>query len=156
MSVHDLPLINATLNGVATVLLLAALYFIKIRRIETHRRCSIAAFSVSCLFLVFYVTHKIAVKGVHTPFGGTGAVRTLYYGMLISHIILAIFIVPLALVTLYRGLKRQDERHRRLAKITWPLWFYVSVTGVLVYLMLYQWYPAAKPLPAPPTAAFVR
>jgi uncharacterized membrane protein YozB (DUF420 family) len=102
----------------------------------------LGAFGVSCVFLVFYVAHKIGVRGVHTPFGGEGAIRTAYYVMLISHILLAMAIVPLALVTLFRGLKRDDARHKKIARITWPIWFYVSVTGVLVYFMLYVWFPA--------------
>ncbi|MFN0125671.1 MAG: DUF420 domain-containing protein [Verrucomicrobiales bacterium] len=146
MSIHDLPALNAALNGVATVLLMVALIFIKQRRIEAHRVTMIAAFGVSCVFLVFYVAHKIAVRGVHTPFGGEGAIRGVYYAMLLSHILLAMAIVPLALVTLFRGLKRDDARHKKIARITWPIWFYVSVTGVLVYFMLYIWFPAPSTL----------
>lgn len=142
MSIHDLPALNAALNGLATVLLVVALVFIKQRRIAAHRATMLGAFGVSCVFLVFYVAHKIGVRGVHTPFGGEGAVRTAYYAMLISHILLAMAIVPLALVTLFRGLKRDDARHKKIARITWPIWFYVSVTGVLVYFMLYVWFPA--------------
>lgn len=142
MTLHDLPALNAALNGVATVLLVVALVFIKQKRIQAHRAAMLAAFGVSCVFLVFYVAHKIGVKGVHTPFGGEGPIRTAYYVMLVSHILLAMAIVPLALVTLFRGLKRDDVRHKKIARITWPIWFYVSVTGVLVYLMLYVWYPA--------------
>jgi putative membrane protein len=97
---------------------------------------------VSCVFLVFYVLHKILVKGVHTPFGGEGVIRTVYYVMLISHIILAIAIVPLILMTMSRALKQRFELHKKIARITWPLWMYVSVTGVLVYFFLYQWFPA--------------
>ena len=124
------------------MLLVVALVFIKQRRIAAHRATMLGAFGVSCVFLVFYVAHKIGVRGVHTPFGGEGAVRTAYYAMLISHILLAMAIVPLALVTLFRGLKRDDARHKKIARITWPIWFYVSVTGVLVYFMLYVWFPA--------------
>jgi uncharacterized membrane protein YozB (DUF420 family) len=102
----------------------------------------IAAFVTSCVFLICYVLHKILVRGVHTPFGGEGAVRTFYYAMLISHIILAIVIVPLILVTMNRALKQRWEPHKKIARWTWPLWMYVSVTGVLVYLMLYKWFPA--------------
>jgi uncharacterized membrane protein YozB (DUF420 family) len=101
----------------------------------------VGAFSVSCVFLITYVLHKILVQGVHTPFGGEGPWKTFYYGMLISHIILAIVIVPLILVTMTHAIKGRFERHRAWARWTFPLWFYVSVTGVLVYLMLYQWFP---------------
>ncbi len=146
MTIHDLPLVNACLNGLATFLLLLALLFIKQQKIAAHRATMLGAFVVSCVFLVFYVAHKVAVKGVHTTLGAEGVVKTAYYLMLASHIILAIAIVPMALVTLARGLKRDDARHRRLARITWPLWFYVSVTGVLVYLMLYQWFPSQETL----------
>lgn len=141
MSLHDLPALNAALNGVATVLLVVALVFIKQGRIQAHRSTMIAAFAVSCIFLLFYVAHKIGVKGVHTPFGGEGGIRLAYFVLLFSHIILAMAIVPLALVTLFRGLKRDDARHKKIARITWPIWFYVSVTGVLVYFMLYVWFP---------------
>jgi len=99
--------------------------------------------SVSCVFLICYVLHKILVQGVHTPFGGEGFWRTFYYGMLISHIILAIVIVPLILVTMTHAIKGRFEKHRAWARWTFPLWFYVSVTGVLVYFMLYQWFPKA-------------
>ena len=140
MSVSDLPALNAGLNGIATILLLAGFLFIKNERKIAHRFCMLGAFSVSCVFLVTYVLHKILVKGVHTPFGGEGLWRTFYYGMLISHVILAIVIVPLILVTMTHALKGRFERHRAWARWTFPLWFYVSVTGVLVYFMLYQWF----------------
>jgi uncharacterized membrane protein YozB (DUF420 family) len=146
MSIHDLPALNAALNGLATVLLVVALVFIKQGRIQAHRATMLAAFGVSCVFLVFYVAHKIGVKGVHTPFGGQGLIRQVYYAMLISHILLAMAIVPLALVTLFRGLKRDDARHKKIARLTWPIWFYVSITGVLVYFMLYVWFPAPSTL----------
>ena len=164
MSIHDLPALNAALNGLATLLLVAALVFIKQGRIQAHRSTMIAAFVVSCVFLVFYVSHKIGVKGVHTPFGGEGGIRTVYYAMLISHILLAMAIVPLALITLFRGLKRDDARHKKIARITWPIWFYVSVTGVLVYFMLYVWFPhrstlekrGVAPLAEPSSAVLTR
>ena len=95
-------------------------------------------------FLVTYVIHKILVRGVHTPFGGEGFWRPLYYGMLISHIILAIVIVPLALMSMSRALKANYEAHRRISRWTWPIWMYVSVPGVLVYFMLYVWFPHAR------------
>jgi uncharacterized membrane protein YozB (DUF420 family) len=101
----------------------------------------VSAFVVSCIFLVTYVLHKILMRGVHTPFGGEGVIRTIYYTMLISHIILAIVIVPLVLVTLRHAVVGRIEVHRRWARWTFPLWYYVSVTGVLVYFFLYQWFP---------------
>jgi putative membrane protein len=137
-----LPPINATLNGLATILLTTGFVLIKQGKKEAHAKCMITAFVVSCVFLVCYVAHKILVKGVHTPFGGEVFIRTVYYVMLISHIILAIVIVPLILVTMSRALKQRFELHKKIARITWPLWMYVSVTGVLVYFFLYQWFPA--------------
>jgi putative membrane protein len=141
MSVSDLPAINASLNGLATVLLTAGFVLIKQRQIPAHRLCMASAFVVSCIFLATYVLHKILMRGVHTPFGGEGAIRTIYYAMLISHIILAMVIVPLVLVTLRHAVTGRIERHRRWARWTFPLWYYVSVTGVLVYFFLYQWFP---------------
>ena len=142
MTVSDLPAVNASLNGLATVFLTLGFIFIKRGQKIAHRNCMIAAVVTSAIFLVFYVLHKILVRGVHTPFGGEGAIRTVYYVMLISHILLAMAIVPLVLITLNRGLKERWEHHKKIARWTWPIWMYVSVTGVLVYLMLYQWFPA--------------
>jgi putative membrane protein len=99
---------------------------------------------VSAVFLVGYVAHKVMVRGVHTPFGGDGAIRIVYYSMLISHILLAISIAYLVPRTFYLALSGQIERHRRWARWTFPIWYYVSVTGVLVYFFLYQWWPAAR------------
>ena len=143
MSVSDLPALNAGLNSIATLLLLAGFFCIKTDRKIAHRNCMAGAFVVSSIFLVTYVLHKILVHGVHTPFGGTGAWRTFYYGMLTSHIILAITIVPLILITINHAIRARYERHRTWARWTFPLWLYVSVTGVLVYFMLYQWFPRA-------------
>ena len=138
MSVTDLPALNATLNGIAGLFLLAGYYFIRRRQIERHRAAMIAAFATSSLFLVSYVIYH--ANAGSRPFPGQGAVRIVYFAILISHIILAAAILPLALVTLARGLRRDDVRHRRIARITWPIWIYVSVTGVVIYLMLYQMY----------------
>ena len=143
MSVSDLPALNAGLNAISTLLLLAGFLFIKSENKIAHRNCMVGAFSVSCVFLITYVLHKILVKGVHTPIGGEGFLKPLYYGMLISHIILAIVIVPLILVTMTHAIKGRFEKHRAWARWTFPLWFYVSVTGVLIYFMLYQWFPKA-------------
>ena len=142
MSVNDLPALNATLNAFATVFLTLGYVFIKRGQRNAHRNCMIVAFVISCIFLICYVLHKILVHGVHTPFGGTGIIRTAYYIMLLTHIVLAMVIVPLILVTLNRALRQRWEFHKKIARWTWPLWMYVSVTGVLVYLMLYQWFPA--------------
>jgi putative membrane protein len=142
MTISDLPAVNASLNALATVFLTLGFIFIKRGQKIAHRNSMIAAVTTSAIFLVFYVLHKILVRGVHTPFGGEGAIRTVYYVMLITHILLAMAIVPLVLITLHRGLKERWEHHKKIARWTWPIWMYVSVTGVLVYFMLYQWFPA--------------
>ena len=135
-----LPTINACLNGTATVLLTLGFIFIKSGKILQHRVSMVSAFLVSVVFLAFYLLHKYLVQGVHTPFAGEGFWRAFYYGMLISHIILAIIIVPLILRTLSLAISGQYERHRAWARWTFPIWYYVSVTGVLVYCFLYQWF----------------
>lgn len=136
MSVEDLPHLNATLNAIAGVLLTAGWFLIKAGRIRAHKRCMVSAFVVSALFLASYVTYHANVGS--RPFPGTGLVRTIYFSILIPHVILAAVVMPLALVTLRRGWIRDDVRHRRIARWTLPIWLFVSVTGVVVYLMLYQ------------------
>ena len=142
MTVSDLPAFNATLNGIATVLLTVGFILIKSGRKEAHRTCMTAAIAVSAAFLVTYVLHKYLVQGVHTPFGGEGAIRTVYYVMLATHIFLAMVIVPLVLITFNHARKGRFETHRKWARVTFPLWYYVSVTGVLIYFCLYMWWPA--------------
>lgn len=144
MSVNDLPALNATLNGLATLFLSAGFLFILNKKVNAHRTCMVSAFAVSVVFLVTYVIHKILVHGVHTPFGGDGAIRVIYYVMLFSHILLAMAIVPLVIVTLRYALTDRVDKHRAWARWTFPIWYYVSVTGVLVYFFLYQWFPAVK------------
>jgi uncharacterized membrane protein YozB (DUF420 family) len=146
MQVSDMPGLNAALNGLATVLLTLGYVFIRQGRRVAHQRCMLGALGTSVVFLVSYVAHKILVQGVHTKIGLEGPLRTLYYLMLISHIILAAVIVPLALVTVLRAWRERFDAHRRIARWTWPIWMYVSVTGVLIYFMLYRWFPAATPL----------
>lgn len=136
MSVTDLPHLNAVLNAIAGVLLTLGFIFIKSGRIQAHKRCMISAFAVSALFLASYVTYHAQVGS--RPFPGTGIVRTIYFTILIPHVVLAAAVLPLALVTLRRGLKRDDARHRRIARWTLPIWLFVSVTGVVVYVMLYR------------------
>ena len=131
-----LPAVNASLNAVAGTLLVIAWMLIKRRRIAAHRRVMLAAFVVSALFLISYVVYH--ANAGSRPYHGTGWLRTLYFSILIPHVILAAAVVPLAIVTLRRGLIRDDLRHRRIARITLPIWLFVSVTGVVVYLMLYQ------------------
>jgi len=143
MTLRDIPALNASLNGLATVLITAGFIFIKTGRREAHRRVMTAAMVVSALFLVGYVTHKVLIHGVHTPFGGTGLIRTVYYAMLASHIVLAMAIAFLVPRTFLLALQGNYVRHRAWARWTFPIWYYVSVTGVLVYFFLYQWWPAA-------------
>jgi putative membrane protein len=143
MTVRDIPALNATLNGLATLLITAGFILIKSGRKEAHRKVMLSAAVVSALFLVGYVTHKILIHGVHTPFGGTGAIRTVYYVMLVTHIILAMSIAYLVPRTFLFAVRGDFVRHKAWAKWTFPIWYYVSVTGVLVYFSLYQWWPAA-------------
>ena len=144
MSVHDIPALNATLNGIATILISTGFVLVKLRRLETHRKVMTAAMIVSAIFLVGYVTHKVLVRGVHTPFGGEGPIRTVYYTMLLTHVVLAMAIAYLVPRTFLFAIQGNFERHRAWARWTFPIWWYVSVTGVLVYFFLYQWWPAAR------------
>jgi putative membrane protein len=131
-----LPLLNACLNAMSAALLGAGWFFIRHKRVVAHKTCMVSALAVSTLFLVSYVTyHSLAGS---RPFAGTGWIRLVYYPLLVSHIILAAAIVPLALTTLYRALQGNFMRHVRVARWTLPIWLYVSVTGVLVYWMLYR------------------
>ena len=135
-----LPHLNACLNGTSAVLLFTGYTFIRKRNVTAHRACQIAALVMSVLFLVSYLTYHY-YHGT-TRFLGTGLVRPIYFTVLTSHTILAIVIVPLVALTFYRALRRDFVRHRRIARITLPIWLYVSITGVIVYLMLYQIYPS--------------
>jgi len=137
LSVAALPHLNAALNATAAVLLLTAYAFIKARNIPAHRRCMISAFVTSSLFLVSYVVYH--AQAGSKPFQGTGILRTIYFSILIPHVLLAAAVPPLAIVTLRRGLRMDVKRHRRIARVTLPIWLFVSVTGVIVYLMLYWW-----------------
>jgi uncharacterized membrane protein YozB (DUF420 family) len=136
VSVTDLPAVNAVLNSICAVLLVVGWLLIRRGRIAQHRAVMIAAFSTSCVFLTSYLVYHAQVGSVR--FTGQGAIRVVYFTILLTHTVLAALIVPLVLVTLSRGLKRQDVRHRAIARWTLPLWLYVSVTGVIVYFMLYQ------------------
>lgn len=136
IGVADLPHVNAALNAIAAVLLTTGYFLIRTGRIEAHKRCMISAFVVSALFLISYVTYH--AQAGSRPFPGTGAVRAIYFSILIPHVVLAAAVLPLAIVTIRRGWKRDDERHRRIARWTLPIWLFVSVTGVIVYVMLYR------------------
>lgn len=135
-----LPHVNACLNTTSALLLFSGYLFIRARNIAAHRACQIAALCVSILFLASYLTYHY--NHGSTRFQGTGIVRTIYFIVLTSHTILAIVIVPLVILTFYRAFRNDFSRHRRIARVTLPLWLYVSVTGVIVYLMLYQIYPS--------------
>ena len=134
LDVSSLPFVNATLNSISTLLLIISLWFIKNKNISAHKFSMLSAFGTSVMFLVTYVVYHWFKAG---PKVYTGDFSTVYYTVLISHIILAIFIIPLALITLYRGWNMQVKLHRRIAKITYPIWLYVSITGVVIYKMLY-------------------
>jgi uncharacterized membrane protein YozB (DUF420 family) len=136
MTVHDLPAINATLNAVSCVLLLVAYTLIRARKVEQHRKVMIAAFVTSSLFLICYAIYHVQVGSVR--FTRHGFVRPLYFTILVTHVTLAALVLPLAIVTLSRGLKARYAQHRKIARWTFPIWLYVSVTGVLVYVLLYR------------------
>ena len=136
MEMASLPTLNASLNALASVFLVAGYVMIRSRRIDAHRRCMLSALGTSALFLISYVIYHANAGSV--PFKGTGAVRVVYFAVLIPHIILAAAILPLALITTARGLRGDYTRHVRIARWTLPIWLYVSVTGVIVYLMLYH------------------
>ena len=136
-----LPAVNATLNGTCAVLLLSGRVAIAYRRAGLHRGLMVSAFAVSCVFLVSYLV-RVALSGTHR-YPGAGLAKATYLFVLSTHMVLAIAVVPLVLIALWHGYKRQLEKHRKVARWTFPIWLYVSVTGVLVYLMLYQWAPKA-------------
>ena len=136
MTVRDLPAINATLNATAAILLVWGFALIRSGRKAQHRRVMIAAFCVSTLFLISYLVYHAQVGSVRFP--GTGTMRAVYLSILLTHTVLAAAVPPLAIVTLVRGLRGRFDKHRRIARWTLPIWLYVSVTGVAVYLMLYR------------------
>ena len=138
MEITDLPAVNAALNATSAMFLVAGYVLIRRRRIVPHKRCMLAALASSALFLACYVTYHANTGS--RPFPGVGASRVIYFAILISHVLLAVTILPLALTTAARGLQAQYERHVRIARWTLPVWLYVSVTGVVIYLMLYQLY----------------
>jgi len=136
MTVTDLPALNASLNALSTVLLVTGYVFIRRGERQKHKACMIAALVTSTLFLTSYVIYHAQVGSV--PFKGTGWIRTVYFAVLIPHVILAAAIVPPILITASRGLSAKYDKHRRIARWTLPVWLYVSITGVIVYLMLYR------------------
>ncbi|HKY60818.1 MAG TPA: DUF420 domain-containing protein [Gemmatimonadota bacterium] len=142
IEVHDLPALNAALNSVAALLLVAGHLFIRRGRLDGHGLCMGAALVVSALFLASYVVYHVQAGSVRFTAGGWP--RAAYYAILVTHVPLAAAILPLALVTAGRGLRGRIGEHVRIARWTWPLWLYVSVTGVLIYLFLYQWFPSSE------------
>ena len=136
MSVADLPALNASLNALSTVFLTTGYVMIKTGQRARHKVCMISAVVTSALFLVSYVVYHAQIGS--KPYPGTGPIRLVYFVILFTHVVLAATVVPLALMTLSRGLSSQFERHRAIARWTFPIWLYVSVTGVVVYVMLYQ------------------
>ncbi|MEM6725945.1 MAG: DUF420 domain-containing protein [Bacteroidota bacterium] len=137
---YVLPKIHATVNALTVITLLIALYFIKQRNIEAHQKTIYVALGLSVVFLLSYILYHGSTEP--TSYGGEGTMKSVYYFLLITHIILAAGIVPFVLYTFIRGYTRQDEKHRKLAKITFPLWLYVASTGVICYLMLAPYYPS--------------
>lgn len=133
--IADLPRLNASLNAASTLLLVVGFVLIRAKKVAAHRACMIAAFCSSTLFLASYVYYHAHVGSVRFP--GVGPVRTVYFAVLIPHVALAFTVVPLALTTLWRAARGDFARHRRIARVTLPIWLYVSVTGVIVYWMLY-------------------
>lgn len=140
MSISDLPTLNAILNSISAILLTVGYVFIKQKNRNAHRNCMVAAFITSTLFLTSYLIYHYNVGSV--KFQGQGPVRTIYFAILLTHTILAVVIVPMILITFSRAFKKWFDKHRNIARWTLPLWLYVSVTGVVVYLMLYHLYPA--------------
>lgn len=144
MMLEKLPALNAILNAICTVLLVFAYRLIRAKKIQQHRAVMITAFCVSTVFLASYLLHKWhlwqTTGSFNTLFAGQGIWRPVYFVILISHVLLAATVPVLAIITLGRGLRMNVEQHRRIARITFPVWLYVSVTGVLVYFMLYQWF----------------
>ena len=145
MSLTDLPAVNACLNGLSAIFLTTGYYFIRHGNRIAHRNCMVSAFVSSTIFLACYLTYHIGMrihygKG-HTEFHDPQWFRPIYLFILFSHLTLAIAIVPLVLITLQRAVKQRFELHKKIARFTWPIWMYVSVTGVVIYLLLYQMFP---------------
>jgi uncharacterized membrane protein YozB (DUF420 family) len=138
VTINDLPALNASLNAISAVCLASGYVFIRRGRVVFHKRCMLSALGASACFLISYVVYHANVGS--RPFPGAGAVRYVYFTILITHVLLAATILPLALITAARGLRAQYDRHVRIARWTLPLWLYVSVTGVVIYLMLYRMY----------------
>lgn len=142
MDLSSLPALNAALNGVATILLLRGRALAKRGAHAAHKRTMLAAFGVSSVFLVSYLVHKAARSFENTTFNAVGAAKTAYLALLASHVVLAMFVPVLAIALIRFGLRGELARHRRLARVAWPIWLYVSITGVAIYALLYHLNPA--------------
>jgi putative membrane protein len=136
--VQFLPTLNAMINGTCAVLLMTSFYFIMKGNVRIHKILNVTALVLSSLFLISYLIFHSA--GVETKFGGEGFIRYIYYFILITHIILAAIVLPLVLMSFYRGMKMQVEKHKKLVRWTFPIWLYVTISGVLVYLMISPYY----------------
>ena len=136
----SLPALNATLNGAAAISLTAGYFFIKTGHPKAHRNMMVTALILSAVFLFFYLLDKYLKGGVHTEFGREGTWKIIYYVMLITHVFLSVVMLPMIFRTLYLAIKGRYEDHRKWARVTYPVWYYVSVTGVLIYFFLYQWF----------------
>ena len=145
MSFENLPAVNATLNGLSALFLAAGYYFIRNKNQNAHRNCMVSAFVTSVLFLICYITYHVYVAYVlhrgPTIFRDPAWFRPIYLTILLTHTVLAVIIVPMVLMTLSRAVKRRFDLHKKIARWTWPLWMYVSVTGVLIYWLLYVKFP---------------
>ncbi len=137
--IYTLPLINAYLNGACSVLLLVSLYQIKKKNIEAHKKINLTAFLLSAVFILLYIPYHYFAPETH--YGGQGVVKGIYLFILASHILLAIIVFPLILMSFNRGLQMQVEKHRKLVRFVFPMWLYVTVTGVIVYVMISPYYP---------------
>jgi len=148
MTIQDLPIVNACLNALATVFLMLGFVYIKKGNKTAHRNCMISAFVTSAVFLTCYLTYHFSTEVV-TKFVEPQWFRPIYFVLLFTHVVLAVVILPLIFITLSRALKGRFDMHRKIARWTWPLWMYVSITGVLIYLLLYQIFPQPKPVQPP-------
>ena len=144
MDLSFLPAVNASLNATAACLLVWGRWLAKKRRFVAHRRVMLSAFAVSSLFLALYVAHKTSRGFVNTHFEAEGALRIAYLAMLVTHVSLALLVPFLAIALVRFGLRGELARHRRLARVAWPIWMYVSLTGVAIYFALYHWHPATQ------------
>jgi len=145
MSIHDLPAVNASLNGLSAIFLTAGFIFIRRKHISAHKRCMISAFITSCVFLVCYLTYHtylgVVLHQGPTRFLNPSWFKPIYIAILLSHTILAAVVAPMILITLSRALREKFDKHKKIARWTWPIWMYVSVTGVVVYWLLYIKFP---------------